>query len=100
MPITTTNPVVLAYPDIPFDRLGVHLSISPVWGEKSVSGTMGLQVIPYRQLPDGTVEKREDLARSVGIGDIFAEAEHNPAFAEAMQTVWAAVQGYITAQEL
>lgn len=100
MPIVTSNPATLTYPEIPFDRLGVHLSIAPTWQPKDVSGTLSLYVIPYRQLPDGTVEKRDDLARSLSVGDIFEESARNPAFAQAMQTVWGAVQTYILAAGL
>ncbi len=31
MPILSTQPATLTYPEIPFDRLVVHLSISPTW---------------------------------------------------------------------
>lgn len=100
MPITTTNPVVVDHPDIPFDRLGVHLAISPTWGRADVGGSMSLRLVPYRQLPDGTVEKREDLARNMAVGDIFAEAQANPVFAQAFGQMWGALQGYITAAGL
>lgn len=98
MPILSAVPTAIESPEISYDRLGVQLAVSPIWQEKDVRGTLALRVIPYRVLPDGRVDKREDLARSVSIGDIFEEATKDPSFATAMDQVWTALQAYILAK--
>lgn len=100
MPIITAAPEQITNPDIPFDKLGVHLSIAPIWQDKDVSGACSIRVVPYRKLPDGTVERREDKARMYSVADIFDESVKDPAFGAAMQKVWTGVQEYIVAKGL
>lgn len=100
MPIITVAPDTITHPEIPFGKLGVHLSIAPIWKTNDVSGTCSIRVIPYRTLPDGTVERREDLARMYSVADIFEESVTDPAFSAAMQKVWAGIQDYIVAKGL
>ena len=100
MPIITAVPAQSTHPEIPFDKLGVHLNIAPIWSEKSVSGSCSIRVVPYRELPDGTIERREDLARMLSIADIFAESATDPDFGAAMAQVWTGIQQYIVAKSL
>ena len=100
MPITTSTPVAIINPEIPYDRLGIQLAIAPIFKESDVEGTMALRVIPYRVLVDGKIDKREDLAKSISVADIFTESQTDPAFASAMAQIWTAIQGYIIAKGL
>lgn len=95
MPILTTKPEQVTDANIPYDRLGIHLSIGPIWDETDVRGSMALRCVPYRVRSDGTVERREDLARGMSVSDIFEEAAQDPAFGLAFSTIFGAIQQYI-----
>ncbi len=100
MSIVTSVPVEIVNPDIPYDKLGIYMSISPVWGEKSIGGVASLRVVPFRVLPDGTIDKREDKARDLVIDNVFEEYAKDPVFAETMNQIWKGLQEYITHKQL
>ena len=84
MPITTTVPRELEYPEIPFDKYLVYLSLSPVFLPDTIEGFMSLRLVPYRILPSGVIDKLEDDAYEESITRVWEKASTDPIFAKAM----------------
>lgn len=71
MPITASIPIEYNGEQYPY--YGVNLAISPKWDPTEVGGTVAMRLTPYRILPDGTIEKLDDLAKAVVYLDVFTE---------------------------
>ncbi len=100
MAITTNQPVEIQFPEIPFDKLAISLAISPLFEPTRIGASVAMQCIPYRILPDGTVEAKREAARSIAIGDAFVEAQNDPALAVAVQTIYGALGQFVAAKNL
>lgn len=98
MPILTTTPKAIDHPEIPFDRLGVSLAISPIWKPDDVEAAVSITAIPYRVLPDGSIDKLEKAAWSYNNGQVFADAAHDPVLADAVSTMMVAIQAFLAAK--
>lgn len=97
MPITIT-PKAEQHPDIPYDKALVSLAISPIVQGTNVEAAMALRVVPYRELPDGTIDTNEALAYNEAIGNVFERSRSDPALAAAAGVVFDAVQQFLTAR--
>jgi hypothetical protein len=103
MPITTTQPATLQHTEIPFDRVGISLSVSPriTPDGRDLTGSAVFVGRKYRKLPDGQIEFAPDKDNIiVNVGDITADAPGDPVLAVAMAEVFAALQTYIAAKAL
>jgi hypothetical protein len=98
MPILTSTPKVIDSPEIPYDRLGVSLAISPIWKQNDVEAAVSITAVPYRVLPDGSIDKLESGAWSYNCGQVFAASENDPALAEAATALMTAVQNFLAAK--
>lgn len=98
MPITTSAPKTVTHPDIPFDCLGVSLAISPVWQPTDVEAAVSIRAVPYRVLPDGSIDKDENAAWTFNTGSAFADAQNDPALAVAAGTLMTVIQNFLTAK--
>lgn len=97
MAIVTRNPIPDAEGD--YNMLGINLAVSPMWREDSIGCSVAMRLTPFR-VNDGKVEKLDDQARAVVYGDAFAEAVNDPALAECVQAIEAALQAFVTAKGL
>lgn len=97
MPITI-QPKTEAYPDIPYDKALVSLAISPIVNGSAVEAALSLRVVPYRVLPDDTIDTNEALAYNEAIGNVFERSRSDPALAAAAGVVFDAVQQFLTAR--
>lgn len=84
--------------ELPYDMTLINLAISPIVQGNDIEAAMNLTCTPYRVLTDGTIETRADLAFSFLSGAVFAEAQDDPALAQAATAIWTAIQGYLTAK--
>lgn len=100
MAIQTSNPVAVIEPEVPFDKLAIQLVIAPNWQPTRVGAAVVINAVPYRQLSDGTIEKLDSAARSINIGDAFVEAQTDPALAEAVTAIYAALEKFVAAKGL
>ena len=98
MPIVTSKPLELAHPDIPYSKLGVSLSVSPVWHENDVEAAVSITAVPYRILPDGSIDKRPDLTWGFSTGQAFADAQTDPDLAAAAGGLMALIQQFVAAK--
>lgn len=97
MPITIT-PKTEQYPDLPYDKALVSLSIAPVVQGNNVEAALSLRVVPYRELPDGTIDTAESLAYTEAVGNVFERAQSDPALAAAAGAIYPAIQAFLTAR--
>lgn len=98
MPILTSTPKAISNPEIPYDRLGVSLAISPIWKPNDVEAAVSITAIPYRVLPDGSIDKLEAAAWSYNNGQVFANSLTDPALAAAASALMTAVQNFLAAK--
>lgn len=99
MPITITQAVTLPFPEIPYDKVLISFACSNrVEADNSIEASMSATLIPYRVLPDGTVDQRPDKAITRSYGSVFAEAATNPVIAQAMGGLVAIFQAFIVAE--
>ena len=89
------SPKTIKYPDIPFDKVAIQLSIAPIFGTVDYKIAVNVRAIPYRKLPDGTIEKNESLAETFVTGDADADAKNDPALETAMSKIGAALQEWV-----
>ena len=94
MPLQIT-PRTVANPEIPYDKSLVSLAISPIVQGGDIEAAMSMRCVPYRVI-DGAIESREDLAVTINSGAVFAESAQDPALAAAAQTIWTAIQTYLS----
>lgn len=97
MPLIIT-PKPLSHPEIPYDRVMVSLSISPIVRGTDIDAAMSMTATPYRTLPDGEIETREDLRQYFNSGQVFVDAQSDPALAVAATAVWDAIQTFLVAK--
>ena len=97
MPLTIT-PRTIAEPKTAYDKTLVSLAISPIIIDKHIEAAMSMRCVPYRVLSDGNIESREDMAQTINSGAVFAEAQTDPALAQAAAAIWDALQGYLSAK--
>lgn len=98
MPILTAAPLAIEHPEIPFDRLGVSLAISPIWKPDDVEAAVSITAVPYRVLPDGSIDKLESAAWGYNCGQVFSDAENDPALADAAAALMTAIQTFLAAK--
>ena len=98
MPILTSAPKAITHPEIPYDRLGVSLAISPIWKPNDVEAAVSITAVPYRVLPDGSIDKMDAAAWSYNNGQVFADSLSDPALAEAASALMTAVQTFLSAK--
>lgn len=98
MPILTATPKPIAHPEIPYDRLGVSLAISPIWKPDDVEAAVSITATPYRVLPDGSIDKQDGAAWSYNNGQVFADSLTDPALAEAAGAIMATIQQFLSAK--
>lgn len=94
------KPKQLAHPEIPYDQVAIQLNMSPVFKADDYVTAVNMRVIPYRALPDGTLDKSEALAVSFTSADVAADAASDPAMATAIAKIGAALQEWVEAKEL
>ena len=98
MPILTSTPKAITHPEIPYDRLGVTLAISPIWKPNDVEAAVSITATPYRVLPDGSIDKLEKAAWGYNNGQVFADSLSDPVLAEAASALMTAVQNFLSAK--
>ena len=98
MPILTTTPKSVSNPEIPFDRLGVSLAISPIWRPTDVEAAVSIMAVPYRHLPDGSIEKLESADWTYNNGQVFSDSLSDPALDEAATALMTAIQNFLQAK--
>ena len=98
MPIVSTNPTAPSHPEIAYDRLGVSLAVSPIWQASDVEAAVSITAIPYRVLPDGSIDKRPDLQWTFSTGQAFADSANDPALAAAATSLMTAIQTFLAAK--
>lgn len=98
MALLTSSPIETAHPEIPYDKLGVSLSISPIWKPTDVEAAVAIRAVPYRVLPNGAIDKSEDRAWSWATGSAFEDSISDPALAEASTALMTAIQNFLTAK--
>lgn len=89
-------PRTLAHPEIAFDKTLISLAISPVIVDNHVEAAMSMRCVPYRVLPDDTIDAAENMAQTVNVGAVFEQAKSDPALAKAASRIWDALQDYLT----
>lgn len=97
MPLTIT-PKTIIEPSNPYDKTLISLAISPIIMENNIEAVMSMRCVPYRILSDGTIDKNEELAITINSGAVFAEAQQDPALAQAAASIWDALQSYLSAK--
>ena len=115
MPFTFAKPIVTEQGEFPFAAL--TLVVSPAFGEERVEAQVVLRAQPY-SVVDGKVvrpterveSEQEDGSviqldvptnahdRNVVFGQAYADAKTNPALAQALGTVSAALQTYLQSE--
>lgn len=104
MAITTSNPIAIVHPEIPFDKVAVGLIIQPIFRPQEVSASVMLTLRHYRQLPDGSIEQMPSIQGSEpmtqAIGDVFQAASADPVLAQALGTIYSAIQAYLAGKGL
>jgi len=98
MAITTQNVVQVSYPEIPYDKLAISLAVSPIFQANKIAAAVAMSCTPFRQLPDGTLEKLDSAMRTVAIADAFKDSENDPVLAECVNKIFGALQEYISAK--
>lgn len=101
----TITPREITYPEIPYDKPLIYLSISPQIhqredGTQFVEAAMSMTIDPCRYLPDGTIDVAANLRHTVNCGAVFEQAKSDPALAAATQAIWGALQAYLTAKAI
>lgn len=99
MPLQIT-PRTLAHPEITFDKTLISLAISPVIVDNHVDAAMSMRCVPYRVLPDDTIDAAENMAQTINVGAVFEQAKSDPALAKAASRIWDALQDYLTETDL
>jgi hypothetical protein len=97
MPLTIT-PRAIPEPKTAYDKTLISLAISPIILDTGIEAAMSMRCVPYRVLSDGSIESREDMAQTINSGAVFAEAQTDPALAQAAAAIWDALQGYLLAK--
>jgi hypothetical protein len=98
MPLQASTPLIIDGVEYPY--YAAHLSISPLWQEKSIGGSVNMRLIPYRLNESGVIESLPNEAKSVLFIDIFAEAQSDTQIASAVQTIMSGLQQFITDKQL
>ena len=100
MPINATTPIVKD--GIEYPHYAVQMIVSPGIEVADISARVVINLTPYRVRQDNTIDALTgpENMRSILISDAFVRAQTDPALAEAMGTIMAALQNYITAKEL
>lgn len=98
MPILTSAPKAITNPEIPYDRLGVSLAISPIWKPNDVEAAVSITATPYRVLPDGSIDKLDSASWGYNNGQVFADSLTDPALAEAATALMTAIQNFLVAK--
>lgn len=94
MPITASIPIEYNGEQYPY--YGVNLAISPKWDSNDVGGTVALRLTPYRILPDGTIERLDDLPKAVVYLDVFVEINAGDTeLGTAVNTIMGSIQQFI-----
>lgn len=95
MPLVIT-PRQIAHPEIAFDKTLISLAISPVIVDNHIDAAMSMRCVPYRIMPDDTIDAAENMAQTINIGAVFEQAKTDPALAKAASRIWDALQDYLT----
>lgn len=100
MPITIQNAVTLPFPEIPYDKVMINLSCSPVVNGTELEASISILLTPYRVLPDGTIDSRPDKAIGQSFGRAFEASASDPILGEAITTILTALQIFIVKKGL
>lgn len=99
MPLVIT-PRQIAHPEIAFYKTLIYMSISPVVVDNHIEAAMSMRCVPYRILPDDTIDAAENMAKTVNVGAVFEQAKSDPALAKAASRIWDALQDYLTETDI
>ena len=100
MPIYTTNDIPINHPEIKYDKYLINFTAYPVVSGNNIEAGMTLTMTPYRELPDGTLDVKEDAKRVHSNSACFATAETDPVMATALNDIFFALGTYIAAKGL
>lgn len=95
MPLQIT-PRTIAHPEIAFDKTLISLAISPVIVNNNIEAAMSMRCVPYRILPDDTIDVAENMAQTINIGAVFEQAKSDPALAKAVSRILDTLQDFLT----
>ncbi len=98
MPLVISVPISIPNADIPYANVAASLVISPTFTDGIVSAAVVFQIVPYRTLPDGSIDSRPDLGKTYSYADVFTSAATDPAIATAAGKIMAAIQEFILAK--
>jgi len=95
------KPRTIPFPDVPFDKGLVYLNLSPiVRGKEDPIYAMNIRVVPYRILPDGSVEQNDQQGYSESIGDTSEQGKTDPYIAKAVAILLDAIQGFMNDRDV
>jgi hypothetical protein len=93
MPITFSVPVEAD--GVVYDRVAVHLAISPAWLADDLGPSVAMRLVPYRKTETGEIEKLEAQDKAITYSALVTR---DPAFEGKVRELLDVVQEIITAK--
>jgi len=84
---------------IEYPYYAVSLSMSPLW-KPGLGASVAIRLTPFRELEDGTYQSLPNQAKAISLLDIFATAQGDPHFEDAIQGIMKTLQDLVDNKEL
>lgn len=97
MKIKAKKPIIKN--DVEYPYYAVSLSMSPLW-KPGLGASVAIRLIPFRELEDGTYQSLPNQAKAISLLDIFATAQGDPHFEDAIQGIMKTLQDLVDNKEL
>ena len=97
MKIKAKKPIIKNGIEYPY--YAVSLSMSPLW-KPGLGASVAIRLTPFRELEDGTYQSLPNQAKAISLLDIFATAQGDPHFEDAIQGIMKTLQDLVDNKEL
>jgi len=97
MKIKAKKPIIKDGVEYPY--YAVSLSMSPLW-KPGLGASVAIRLTPFRELEDGTYDSLPSQPKAISLLDIFATAEGDPHFEDAIQGIMKTLQDLVDNKEL
>jgi len=97
MKIKAKKPIIKD--DVEYPYYAVSLSMSPLW-KPGLGASVAIRLTPFRELEDGTYQSLPNEPKAISLLDIFATAQGDPHFEDAIQGIMKTLQDLVDNKEL
>lgn len=97
MKIKAKKPFIKDEKEYPY--YAVSMSISPLW-KPGLGASVAIRLTPFRELEDGGFESLQDQPKAISLLDIFATAQEDTHFEDAIKGIMKTLQDLIDNKEL